>query len=256
MNGTPLVSSVCAFDVRSFGHRRVARDPGEERRGERGHEDRAGQRGPDARCPRLEKVFWRPPTSPLCSSGTDGDGDRAELRRERADAEAGEEHRPGDDLGAGAGVERGDEHDQAEEQHEEPELGDPPRRRLREHLRDPDRGDHQRDRQRQDPHAGVDRGEPERDRQEQRHREEQAGLEQVLEEERGEPAAQQPDPQDRRVEQRGLAGVAAVLLPVEEAEQHHAAAEDQPDHRRQPQPRRARPASGCTKPQVPERRTP
>ena len=85
--------------------------------------------------------------------------------------------------------------------------------------------------------AGVDRREPERDREEQRHREEQPGLEQVLEEERGEPAAQQPDPQDRGIEQRGSAGVASVLLPREEPEQHHAAAEDQPDHRRQPQPR-------------------
>ena len=97
-----------------------------------------------------------------------------------------------------------------------PKLGDPPRRRLREQLRDPDRGDHERDRQRQDAQPGVDRREPERDREEQRHREEQAGLEQVLEEERHEPAAQQPDPQDRGIEQRGLAGVAAVLLPREE----------------------------------------
>ena len=47
MNGTPLVSSVCAFDVRSFGHRRVALDAGEERRGERGDQDRAGERGAD-----------------------------------------------------------------------------------------------------------------------------------------------------------------------------------------------------------------
>ncbi len=138
--------------------------------------------------------------------------------------------------GARAGVERGDEHHEAEEQREEPEAGDPPRRRVREHLGDPHRGDDQRDRQRQDPHAGLDRGEPERDREEQRHREEQPGLEQVLEEERSEPAAQEPDPQDRRIEQRRAAGVAAVLLPLEEPEQHHAAAQDQPDHGRQAQP--------------------
>ena len=168
-------------------------------------------------------MFWSPPTSPLCSSGT-----AETVTAPSCDASA-PMPRPArsigqsDDLGPGALVERGDEHDQTEEQHEEPEAADPPGRRVREQLGDADRGDHERDRQRHDAQPGVDGREPERDREEQRHREEQAGLEQVLEEERGEPAAQQPDPQDRRIEQRGLAGVAPVLLPLEEAEQHRAA---------------------------------
>ena len=57
-------------------------------------------------APRFVKVFCSPPTSPLRSSGTDRDGDRAELRRQRAHAEAGEQQWPGDDLRAGADVEQ------------------------------------------------------------------------------------------------------------------------------------------------------
>ena len=72
----------------------------------------------------------------------------------------------------------------------------------------------------------------------------------------GEPAAQQPDPQDRRVEQRGLTGVAAVLLPGEEPEQHRAAAEDAARSPATAPATSARPASGCTNPQVPDAQDP
>ena len=53
-------------------------------------------------------------------------------------------------------------------------------------------GEQQRDGQREQPDAGGDGGQPERDRQEQRHREEQARLQEVLEEEGDQAAAQQP----------------------------------------------------------------
>ena len=102
-------------------HRRVARDAGEERRGERRHEDRAGQRGPE-RDPEVGEGVLQAADLAALLVGQRGDGDRAELRRQRADAETGEEHRPERDLGPGALVERGDEHDQTEEQHEEPEA--------------------------------------------------------------------------------------------------------------------------------------
>ena len=197
MNGTPLVSSVCAFDVRSSGTPGCSAMPVKNDAVSADISTAPASAVP-IESPRLETVFWSPPTSPLCSSGTAETVTAPSCEASAPMPSTGEQHRPGDDLGAGAGVERGDEHDEPEEQHEEPELADPPRRRVREHLRDPDRGDQQGDRQRQEAHAGVDRREPERDREEQRHREEQAGLEQVLEEERGEPAAQQPDPQDRR----------------------------------------------------------
>ena len=50
--------------------------------------------------PRLENGVLEPADLAALLVGHRGDGDRAELRRERADAETGEEHRPGDDLGA------------------------------------------------------------------------------------------------------------------------------------------------------------
>ena len=223
--------------------------------GERGDQDRAGERGADRDAEVRGGVLEAADLAALLV-GHRRHRHRAELRRERADAEPGEEHRPGDDLRTGAGVERGDEHDEADEQHDEAELGDPPRRRVREHLRDPDRGDHQRDRQREDPDAGVDRREPERDREEQRHREEQAGLEQVLEEERDEAAPQQRDPQDRRVEQRrpgrcrgGASprrGTRAAPTPPPRISQITG---DRPSHV-------GASGFGCTNPQVPERRIP
>ena len=55
-------------------------------------------------APRLVAVFCRPPTSPLSLGRHRRDGDRAELRRERADAEADEDQRDGDDRGVGIDV--------------------------------------------------------------------------------------------------------------------------------------------------------
>ena len=188
--------------------------------------------------PRFENVFWRPPTSPLCSSGSADtvtapscDASAPMPRPARSIGQSG-------DLGARA-LRRARRRTPTRPRNSmrNPKRVDEPGRRLREQLGDADRGDHQRDRQRQDAQPGVDGREPERDREEQRHREEEAGLQQVLEEEGAEPAAQQPDPEDRGIEQRGQAGVAPVLLPLEEAEQHDAPAEEQPDHRREPEPR-------------------
>ena len=79
-----------------------------------------------------------------------------------------------------------------------------------------DRGEQQRDRQRQEPHPGGDGGQPERDRQEQRDHEEQAGLQQVLEHERDEPAAQDGVAQAGKVDERFLALRDEVVLPAQE----------------------------------------
>ena len=192
-----------------------------------------------------------PPTSPLCSSGTEetvtAPSCDASMPMPSPARSIGQVTISGPAPASSAATNT----TSADEQHEEPELRDPARRRVREHLGDPDRGDHQSDRQRQDPQAGVDGREPERDRQEQRHREEQAGLEQVLEEERDGPTPQERDPQDRRIEQRRLARVAPVLLPLDEPEQHHATTEQQPDHRRQSPTRSAGPASVARTPSYP-----
>ena len=151
-------------------------------------------------APRLVTVFWRPPTSPLCSSGTDDTVTRAELRRQRADAEPGEQHRPRDDLGPGAGVERGDQHDEPGEQREEAERTTRRGEACGKSLGMPTAASSS------VTESGSSRTpvaigrQPERHRQEQRHHEEEAGLQEVLEEERGEPAAERRVPQHRRID--------------------------------------------------------
>ena len=44
-------------------------------------------------------------------------------------------------------------------------------------------------------------------------------------------------PQHRRIQQHGAAARQAVILPPQEEPQHHPAGQDQPDHRREPEPR-------------------
>src|SRR6202007_2017619 len=66
-------------------------------------------------------------------------------------------------------------------------------------------GEQQRDGQWQQPDAGRDRRKPERRGQEQWHGEEKAGLQEVLEEKRREPAAEGAVPQHRRIKQGGVA---------------------------------------------------
>ena len=67
-------------------------------------------------APRLVTVFCTPPTSPLCVVGHRGHGHGPELRGQRADPEAREQHRPGHDLRPGARVERGQHDHDASEQ--------------------------------------------------------------------------------------------------------------------------------------------
>ena len=89
--------------------------------------------------------------------------DRVPTRRSRSRAarparrcpRPGEQHRPGHDLGAGAHVEQSDHDHDAREQRQEPESDDAARRRVGEYLGDADGGQQQRDRQRQQPHAGL-----------------------------------------------------------------------------------------------------
>ena len=202
-------------------------------------------------APRFVTVFCSPPTSPLCSSGTDDDG-----HAPSCDASA-PMPRPASSIGhvtisgPAPGVERGDQHDEPGEQREEAELDDPPRRRVREELRDAGRGEQQRDRQRQQPHAGGDRREPERDRQEQRDREEQAGLQEVLEEERGRGrraaagCAASPGRRAARAPRR-----CRRLSHARNSQQHDAAAEDQPDRPATGPSHSGAPGLGCTKPHV------
>ena len=141
MNGTPLVSSVCAFDERSSGTSGLLSMP-VRNDAVSAEISTAPASAVPIEMPRFDDGVLQAADLAALLVGHRRDGHGTELRRQRADAETGEQHRPGDDLRPGTGVERGDEHDEAEEQREEPELADPPRRRLREHLGDPDRGDH------------------------------------------------------------------------------------------------------------------
>ncbi len=103
-------------------------------------------------------------------------GDGPKLRCQLSDAKTRQQHRPGHDLGPGARIERGDHHHDAGEQRQESELDNPARGRVREDLRYAGGGQQQRDREWQQPNAGVDRRQPERDGQEQRNCEEQPSL--------------------------------------------------------------------------------
>ena len=125
-------------------------------------------------APSWVPVFWSPPTSPLCSSGT---ADTVTLPSCEAIAPmpgTGQQQRPGDDLGAGADVEQGDQEHEAGEQRHEPEADDPPWRGIRAQLGDAGGEQQQRQRERKQPDARLDRRQPERDRQEQRDDEEDA----------------------------------------------------------------------------------
>ena len=78
-------------------------------------------------APRLVAVFCRPPTSPLCSSGTEETVTAPSCEDERTDAQPGQQHRHRDDLGAGPGVEREDQRDDAGEQGRETPVHHPAR---------------------------------------------------------------------------------------------------------------------------------
>ena len=70
MKGTPLGELGLRFRGEIVGHVRVRLDPGEERGGKTEMSTAPASAVPiDA--PRFVKVFCSPPTSPLCSSGTD-----------------------------------------------------------------------------------------------------------------------------------------------------------------------------------------
>ena len=121
--------------------------------------------------------------------------------------------------------------------------------------RDADGEQEQGQRKRKQPHAGFDRRDPERDRQEQRNGEEDPRLDEEHEEEGHDPVAQLEVAQHRRVDQRALAALDPPVLPPQEQGHHYGAGEDQPDHRRKPQPLGAS-GFGCTSPHVPALRMP
>ena len=204
---------------------------------QRGDQHRAGERGPDRRA-EVRTVFWRPPTSPLCSSGTaetvTAPSCEASAPMPRPASSSGH----GDDLGAGADVERGDQHDQARRT----ARGSRAARRAAatrsgSSLGTPDRREQQRDRQRQEPHARCRspraRARPTGTAAPRRTARPGAGTGRRT---TIRPAAQQRVAQHRRVEQRARAAADAVRLPAQEQPQHDAAAEHQPDHRRQAEP--------------------
>ena len=192
-------------------------------------------------APRFVSVFCRPPTSPLCSSGTadtvtapscdasapmpsparsigtvtiSGARTRVERRpsgrrcRRAATRKPNCTTRRGDASGKSCGIADG--------------------------------RDQQRDRQREQADAGRHRREPERDRQEQRDHEEQPGLQQELEEERRQPAAAAAGSRassGRPAARRPRATSAA--LPARRTRQTtKPPGEHQPDRRREAEPRR------------------
>ncbi len=201
-------------------------------------------------------MFWRPPTSLLCSSGTDdtvtAPSCEASAPMPRPASSIGQVTISGPAPASRAAT----MHDDPGQERQVAELDDPAGRGVGEELGDADGGQQQRDRQRQEPDARRDRRQPEGHRQEQRHGEEQPGLQQVLEEERGEAAAQHRVPEDRRVDERLGTLVEPPVLPLQEQPEHQPAAEDQPDRRATARATRGADALGRTKPHSPAAQDP
>ena len=138
------------------GDLRVVLEAGQEGRRQRRDEHRPGERGPE-RGTEVGHGVLQPAdvTALLVGHGRDGHG--TELGGERADAEPGEQQRDGDDLGARARppapAMSATMPSSIETQAPADDLA---RRAVRQEPRDPDRGDQQGHRQRQQPHARLE----------------------------------------------------------------------------------------------------
>ena len=187
-------------------------------------------------APSWVPVFCTPPTSPLCSSGTAETVTLPSCEAIAPSPEPIKQQRSGDDLRAGADVEQAHQQNEAGEHQHEPRVDDPPRVRVRRELGDPGREQQQRQRHRQQPDAGLHRRQPERHRQEQRHDEERPRLYEEHEQEREHPRAHLDVAQQLGVQQRALPAPDPPALPAQEQRQNDAAAEYQPDHRREADP--------------------
>ena len=203
MNGTPPGQ----FHLGLGGHlgrdRRVVGDAAQERRGQRRDEHRPGQGGTDRGAQVGHGVLDAADFAAVLV-GHRRDGHAAQLGGQGPHTESGQQHGPGHDLRSGAGVEGGHHDGDPGEQGQEPQLGDPARGEASGNTfgtptaassRVIDRG------RSRTPVAMADRPSA---TDKQRHREEQAGLEQVLEEKGRQPAAKRPVAQQGRVEQRRL----------------------------------------------------
>ena len=95
--------------------------------------------------------------------------------------------------------------------------------------------DQQRERQRHEPDTRLQCRQLEHDREEQRDREEDASLDEVLEEEHRQPADELSIPEHRRADERFLALSLKARLPGEQPLEDEQASQDQPRHRRHPE---------------------
>ena len=187
-------------------------------------------------APRLVTVFCSPPTSPLCSSGTDETVTLpswdASAPTPRPASRSGPVVTFGPAPSCRRAISRTSPASRATKPARTTRLGDTSGNSLgmpaAARSRVIDRG-----RTRTPVSMAV---QAETDRQEERHAEEQARLEQVLEEEGVEPAAQHRDAQHLGVEQHRLPVVEPSPFPGQEEHEQHAAGQDEPDHRREPEP--------------------
>ena len=189
-------------------------------------------------APSWVPVFCRPPTSPLCSSGT---ADTVTLPSCEAIAPSPEPtSSSGPVMTSGPALmsSRRDQQDQPGEQQQESGVDHPSRVGVGQQLRDTGGEQQQRQRQRQQPHAGLHRRQPQRYRQEQRHHEERARLHEEHEQEREHPGSHLDVAQQLGVDERALPACDPPSLPAQEQREDDPAAQDQPDHRRQTDPLR------------------
>ena len=193
----PPASSVCAFEATLAGTSGLSWMP-VKNEAVSAEMSTAPARAVPIEAPSWVPVFCSPPTSPLFSSGT---ADTVTLPSCEAIAPSPEPASSSGQVmisGPAPTSSRATRSTRPGEQRHEAEVDDPPRRGVRAQLGDAHGEEQQGQRQRQQPHAGLDRRQPERDREEQRDHEEDAGLDQEHEQERDDPAAQLEVAQQRR----------------------------------------------------------
>ena len=191
-------------------------------------------------APRFVIVFWTPPTSELCSSGTAETVTAPSCEASAPMPEPDQEQRHEDDLRRRSRRRA----ERAARRFPRSSASRPPRTTSRGDDLGKSRGTPiaatssviESGRMRT-PVSIADR--PSADREVERHDEEDPGLNEVLEEEHRQAAGELPVPEQLPADERLSAACVDAVLPAEEEPEHEQAAENQPDR-----PARNRPSSG------------
>ncbi len=251
MNGTPPASCVCASDLTRLGIAELCWMFARKAEVSGGDQDRAGERRAERGAEVRHRVLDAADLGALVV-GHRGDGDRAELRRERADPEPDQQHRHEDDL-------------RRRRRRRARRAGRPCRRAARAGRCARRAAARPCGQRRGMPIAAassvIESGRSrtpvasaERPRQTERNSgttKKKPACTRYWKKNMIRPPRELLVPQHRRAHERLLASGLAARLPAEEEPDHEQPGEDQPDGRREPCPGRCRPASAGSSPTRP-----